>query len=373
MPIANIDHFNNGPVVYILGHGVICRANPPKTIQLKRFNCISIVDSPQDATLDVESHINMLGRFLAWAGAFSNELVGPLARYWEKIMCGEDNFCIRFVSSSFEYDRADEYLVTTEQGFQYDLSTLENRQQLMRKADLTDATKAIIKKYQNDYMPIKEKEGITYGFELRERMLSATCNLFWQNRSYVDFILGTTKMQPKIDGILPPMDTGAYVQLDCKIDFPPKVGFSLFFNKEALRFDIEQLAVSQSANFVKYVNFNYCCKQGGLSGSHFIFIQMKCLEDPCPAPALHAHDPAISVSNLLNSLITGMHIFIKKPNQFAGSREEVVHLFHENKLGEQHIDDTNEFKYYDLTMPEDSTLVLGTCSGHDTVLEEIFS
>ncbi|MBP7189847.1 MAG: hypothetical protein KA998_01175 [Rickettsiaceae bacterium] len=49
-------------------------------------------------------------------------------------------------------------------------------------------------------------------------------------------------------------------------------------------------------------------------------------------------------------------------------------LFTSRRLGEVlQIDNIEEqVKYYDLTIPTNSTIVLGACSGNDTVLEEIF-
>lgn len=348
MPFNNINTLNQGPVVYFFGHGRVCSDLSARVMSLGTVDCISMIDDLDTkgggGSLSMESHINVLRQLVDFANFVVLKPGQILINYLKEAIDISKVSYVRYISSRFDHDSEEEYLIGG-----HDLQTLNRRVALMRDHTLTSKLKKQIIDYQEQYMPVVEQKGVTYSREIRERLVTPPYGIFGE--------LFTESAGLPIDP--------EYIRVPHVVTFNnSSYKIMMLLNKKALRVDIAELHdVPMVISYTEFSESRFKYKL--LSGKNFLFVYINYLEN--------LSLPEIAISELLLPFISRLHLVIEKDRENE-LLPEYINLYSSDELGETILPEelSSEFDYYDLAMPQNPTLVLGACSGNDTVLKSIF-
>ena len=371
--------YNAGPVVAFLGHGNTSRQKPPLITILDGFDCLEVVrkyEKGHGYVLYLEDHkaiMRLLSDFAAVCTSNTNT-AEILANHLHLMPTAVNH--VRHISERFLPPKDDNDILArlpdgrhghavVVNNVSYDIRFCDHRVRLIENATsslhLTEEHVSRIKKFQTEHTSVVDpKDGIIKAWEARERIISHPCGLLWDKK--------------KLDAdALPPVSD--YISLsyklrltDITVSAAKFVNVSVFLSKAALEYD---KSVPGDAHLSTYVGFPKICKSSVLSGKHFIFTHLECIKPQCDNHKKPCSTSAFNISNLLNSFISKLHVFVKNINIELSS--DIVRLNVADELGAQStVPPDAAFAYYDFAMPRESTLVLVSCTGHDTVMHDIF-
>lgn len=396
--MAQHREYNSGPVNYLLGHGKFCTHEPPRIITTLESNLHYIAlaskyTKEKGYTL-VGSHSAYIVRFfirvreeLADHQILATSIHGILEGYMtyvqkpsmvhDALEAGSVRPYVQYVSKhcilpedirdilvgghKFNLARGD---ALNPQRITCDIKMFQDRIEIMGVRG-EHPYKPPVQLFQKEHMDFKENS-IAYSWEIRERMI-------WYPHLKISIERDTTSITP---------NTIQYLKLRYYINNLKNyrdeniqkdvIYMIVYLNKSALRYDIDKLELSDTQQLVKYTKRPGIYKHGDLSGKHFIFTYIKCAKKECGD--VHRNCDKLLTSTVINNCISKLHVLVDEDNGRAEVLEKYVMLFNSDDLGDIiPVEDVAQpFKYYDFAMPPDSTIVLGSCSGHDTVVNEIF-
>ena len=404
-------HYNTAPVVGFLGHGAICNISPPHIVELREAELYSIIsknDAKNGHVLQLDEHIKTLQVLLDFAQICAEDITADevVAKYCNLVHTGAhhtQHISSKFQPANLRHPALARDHVIYLKGKAYDVRLFEDRVSLM-----SEENRALLKKEDIDkirevqmeqmvFLSAITSEHIQQCYEIRDRMVNTPCGLLYtkkDNQMFNNYIYN--------EQARPPLDQ--YLLLKCKLNnlkdhgsHPSKeVAIEVLLNKSALWHDM--LKLNDSTNFIQYKNFlyldstindkvPYACASASLSGKHFIFTHLKCKKEQCasnpPKVSTGAdsyippmcNDSKFCISDILNNFISKLHVLIEYNPQVTGPRaipEADVTLYISEQLGTSSPSHNESFMFYDLKMPPNSTMILSACSGHDTIVEEIF-
>lgn len=358
--MAQAKEYNTGPVNYLFGHGRICNNKPPKLIDIKISDIVALASGKNDAEgyyFSISVHTQILN-FLMKGAEFGNvvlsqtiELISTKAVY------------IQHVSRNFEIDKVERDILDgghelKQQIRNYDIRKFQDRVDLMQLPAPTHY-KDPLKSFQKENMGFIQGK-IVYSWEIRERVIFYPYGIDTRDISIVPSSKEYLKLRYKFGQL---KDYSGHNKQD--------VSIQLYFNKSAIENDISN--AKKVGNLLTYQKFPHIVKHGELSGRHLIFLHLQCTKPLCNHSKETCDKSGFFVSDLLTKFISKLHVMVENTDT-AITPKTPIFLYLADNLGEAEAvkDAVLPFEYYDLAMPPDPTIVLGSCSGNDRVIDEIF-